>query len=87
MIVCQKCKKEYEQAPESPCECGGRLFVQGNLKIDGDEIACECGSVEVDIMLFTDGPKTYSTICACNGCRNSIIQFGLRSIDSHMYHE
>ena len=86
MIICQKCKKEYEKQPGKPCECRGRSFVRGDLKIHDDKtFTCECGSVELSFTGHVDGPKTYGNYGNCTGCGKAISIFGFRDPNSLMY--
>ena len=68
---CLECKAEVTGDTKT-CECGGRSFVFGDLKITDGEVTCECGCKEIKITCHMDCTDKYLNSGACVKCGKPI---------------
>lgn len=82
---CMNCKKEVEESVEI-CNCGGKVFVFGDVKYDGKkDFLCSCGNEKFQSKSHIDFIEKSVTNYQCSECRNLIGIEAFRDQSSEMY--
>ena len=81
---CTQCKKEVSNDTKQ-CECGGRTFVFGNVKVEGEKITCVCGNDTMQSTVHMDSKDKATTSYQCSKCGAGIGVDYYRNTEDMMY--
>lgn len=82
--VCTKCFKEIDDKTRE-CECGGRRFIHGDLKVEDERILCKCGNKTFKRGMHIDYTDKAVTSMVCRECNNEISDVYYRDEDDLMH--